>query len=178
MAEIIVNITQLFKRARRGRRALARHANREAGFTLVEVMTVLVIIGLISSVVILNFPAQKTALYKRANALLGHVNFAAQNAVLSGRIAALGVSATGYSLYNFQDGDWVVTQRESWPESVQVNLSKNAQDVKLPDEEIPVVMFEPTGLSDIFSVTLTGQNSQHFELSSSGDGRVFLRPVL
>jgi len=176
LAKIIAAITQAFKRSRRRLRAPVRA--REAGFTLVEVMTVLVIIGLISSVVILNFPAQKTALDKQANTLLTHVNIAAQNAVLSGRVAALGVTEQGYSLYDFQDGEWAEKQYENWPARVQINLSKNGQDVKLPETEIPVILFEPTGLSDIFSVTLTGEDAQQFELSSAGDGRVVLRPVL
>ncbi len=160
------------------RRPLNRSAQGEHGFTLVEVMTVLVIIGLISGVVILNFPQPKTELDEGANNLLTRVNVAAQNAVISGRVAALGVSGTGYSLYDHQAGEWALTFSEDWPAGVRISLEKNGRNVKLPDEDIPVILFEPTGLSDTFSVNLIEGGGQHFELSSAGDGRAVLKPVL
>ena len=57
---------------------MGRHITKEAGFTLVEVLSVLVVIGLMSSVVILSIPQPKSGLERQAERLSVELNALAQ----------------------------------------------------------------------------------------------------
>ena len=144
---------------------------KDAGFTLVELLTVLVIIGLMASAVVMAIPRAKPAINTHTeNALLG-LNRAAQKSLVSGRPQAWGLSKDGYAIYDFVDGEWLKTASADWPDSLRIEFIRQNAEIKLGDEILPLVVFEPTGLSTPFELRLEDGSRQEI-LRSAGDGRV------
>jgi len=146
----------------------------DEGFTLVELMTVLVIIGLVSSAVILSFPARISALDQQAHKLAGDLNVTAQEAVLTGRSTAAGFSDNGYSLYRYQNGDWLDVLNENWPVGVDIFLSKDTGEIDLPQTIVPIIIFEPTGLAPAFNLRMSDGLDAIYTVKSTGDGQIIL----
>ena len=68
------------------------------GFTLVEMLVVLVIMGLLAATVVLTWPAG-SALRDDATALAARATLAAEESILSGTAMGLDVNAQGYAFY-------------------------------------------------------------------------------
>ena len=149
---------------------MARPGN-DAGFTLVELLTVLVIVGLMTSAVVMALPSRKPAITEQTNAAILQLNRAAQNSLVSGRPQAWGLSKTGYALYDFVEGEWLQTASTDWPGSLRIEFFKNDVPVKLGDDIQPLIVFEPTGLSTPFELRID-QAGRREVISSHGDGRI------
>ena len=145
----------------------------EAGFTLIEVLCVLVMIGLLSGVVVMNMPPRKSATLTQAEALAQNLNALSQDALISGDIRAFGLSQTEYALYNYNGEDFVSIATRNWSDKVRVKFSRNGQTVKLPETSLPAIIFEPTRISTVFDLELSDSKGI-YTLSSTGDGRVLL----
>ncbi len=145
--------------------------DKQAGFTLVEILTVLVIIGLMASAVVMTLPREKPAIYAQSEALLTSLNGAAQNSLITGRPHALAMSKSAFAIYDFENGEWVELRQIERPEGLRAELRKNDVLVKLTDELVPVAVFEPTGLTTPFVLTLSDLEREE-TLISSGNGRI------
>lgn len=143
----------------------------QAGFTLVEMMTVLVIIGLMSSAVILTLPQNKPAIDTQSETLLRGVNVMAQSSLISGTPSALGLSENQYAFMEYIDGEWEAPVSIDFTNGVRAVLQKDGADIKLSDDIQPLIMFEANGLSTPFSLTLSDSENTA-TLRSVGDGRV------
>ena len=148
--------------------------HREAGFTLIEVLTVFIIIGLMSAVVVLSRPATKSALDKQAQIILGSLNQLAQNSIITGRVSAAGFSRSGYVLYEFTNNDWEVLASAEWDERYRLIYKRAESRLDLPKEAEPSILFQPTGLSTPFELVISDHDNE-YTLLTSGDGRVALR---
>lgn len=134
-------------------------------------MTVLVIIGLMSSAVILTFPHEKPALEQQSDALLREINIMAQTSLISGTPSALGLSENSFAFMHFKDGQWQSPQETTFPGNIKATFSGEASEIKLSDELQPLVLFEPNGLSTPFTLTLSDGNMKTV-FESTGNGRV------
>ncbi len=134
---------------------------------------VLVIIGLMSSAVVMTFPKNPPASRAVSDALVKQLNHTAQESLMSGAPAAFGLSKTRYSFFGYNGTDWTEASSQKWPESLTLSLSKDGEDIKLTDTAVPLVIFEPTGTSSVFTLTLSDFNGRYV-LASKGDGRVTL----
>jgi len=152
---------------------MARRAAKEAGFTLVEILSVLVVIGLMSSVVILSMPTPKSALDKQAERLTSQLNALAQDGLISGSVNAAGFSEDGYSLYTFENSEWTERVKGEWEDSYRLTLTRASAKLDMPKTAEPIIMFQPTGLSTPFELTLSGRDIT-YALKTEGDGRVEL----
>lgn len=152
---------------------MRRRASHEAGFTLVEILTVLVVIGLMSSVVILSIQPPKSALDKQAAQLTSQLNAMAQDGLISGRVSAAGFTRDGYTLYTFENGDWTERVTGDWNDKYRVRLERASAKIDLPKKTSPSIIFQPTGLSTPFELTLSDRDMQ-YALKTAGDGRVEL----
>ena len=144
---------------------------KTAGFTLVEILTVMVIIGLMSSAVVMTLPRDKPAAVTAATALNNELNMAAQNSLLSGQMAALALSKNGYGIQMASGDEWTTIARRSWPDNVRVDFTRGGQSVDLPEDALPLVLFEPTGLGTVFTLTLS-DTAVDVVLRGPGDGTV------
>lgn len=120
----------------------------------------------------MSMPSDKPPLRSEASRLNKALNQAAQDSVLSGEPRAFGLSNQGYAFMRFQDNEWEAVKTAQWSEDVEPVLSKNGEPKKLTQEVLPYILFDPTGQSTLFDLTLSGANGDRFILSSAGDGRV------
>ncbi len=124
---------------------------KEAGFTLVELMVVLVIFGLMASVVILSFPDGNSELDQDANRFAARTAALRDNAILQSRPMAVQVTASGYSFMQRSKGTWNVLedkpfQSTDWSEGVVAILGNGAvvrisfESTGLPSDQVEIVL--------------------------------------
>lgn len=134
---------------------------------------VLVIIGLMSSAVVMTFPKDPPPSRAVSDALVKRLNQTAQDSLLSGSPAAFGLSKTSFSFYSYNGSEWAEASSQKWPQGLTFTLRKAGEDIKLGDSSVPLIIFEPTGVSSVFTLTLSDFDGRYV-LSSNGDGRVTL----
>lgn len=140
-------------------------------------MTVLLIIGLMSSAVILTLPKDKPDIERFAEALVSDLNGAAQASLLTGRPTALGLSEDTYAILMFEQGEWKTAKEQVWPDRIFTTFSRDNVEFDLPEDLTPLAIFEPIGQATAFTLSLE-KDAYRFRLGSNGDGRVVLEPGL
>lgn len=148
-------------------------ADKTAGFSLIETLMVLVIISLMTGVVVLSMPRDKPAIETHASLMATQFSTAAQNSIISGKPQAFGFFKDAYLFYEFTDGEWAVLSETNWPDEIAIEFSKDDLPLDTPKEPVPLVVFEPLGLSTAFSLQLEG-DEKTIVFSSSGDGKVLM----
>ena len=152
---------------------MGRRITKDSGFTLVEILCVLVVIGLMSSVVILSMPTPKSNLEKQAILLSGQLNALAQDGLISGTVNAAGFSKEGYALYSFENSKWTQRASGEWDDNYRLSFTRASATIEMPKTTDPIIMFQPTGLSTPFELTLSDRDAKYV-LKTDGDGRVNL----
>lgn len=145
----------------------------EIGFTLVEMMAVLVIISLMTGMVILSAPRAEAPLKTQGDLILRQFAQASEDSIVKGQPQAFGLYEDAYLFYEIVDGEWKPLAETPWPEDLTVSFFKNEVEIDIPKEPVPLVVFEPVGLSTEFSLWLEDGDIT-FIFSSDGDGRVRL----
>lgn len=85
---------------------------RERGFTLVELMVVVAIIGLMAGAVVLAIPDPRGGLVDEAERFAARAVAARDLAVIEARPLAVRVTASGYAFDRRQAGQWVPLDRK------------------------------------------------------------------
>ena len=78
----------------------------ELGFTLVELMVVLVILGLMSAVVVLAIPDQRSQVRGEAERFAARALAVRDDAIVQGRTMSLRIGPQGYSVERRAQGQW------------------------------------------------------------------------
>ncbi len=152
----------------------------QRGFTLVEMLVVLVIMGLLAATVVLSWPA-RSALRDDAVALAARATLAAQESVLSGAAIGLDITAAGYAFYRMEEGVWREVDderafgRQVWREGVVPRLSRGgvaSGNRRVETTAVaPAIVFDPTGIVPGFSVALA-ENSARIVVAADAKGVV------
>lgn len=130
---------------------------RAAGFTLVELLVVLTLIGLASSAVLLTLPDDDDTAFRQADALGLSLQRARDEAVLTGRGVQVSVDASGYrfsrqDFQRWQPLDAAPLVARTWSGGVHAVM---------PDRQAQVgFRFDPTGAAERQSVTLVHGKTQ------------------
>ncbi len=124
---------------------------RSSGFTLVELLVVLVIIGLASAVVVLAIPDPEGSLQTEAERFAARAKAARDLAIVQSRPALLRIEADGYSVARRSDGAWQEAERYDWAEGTEVEASGG---------EGTQSRFDSTGLAQPLNVTLRRRDRQ------------------
>ena len=152
---------------------MARQIAKDAGFTLVEILVVLAILAITTSVVILSIPPTVMPIEKQANRLHLEINALAQDGLISGAVTAAGFSKDGYALYAFENSEWTQKASGEWQDNYRLTLTRVTTKLDIPKTTEPIILFQPTGLSTPFELTLSDRETR-YALKTAGDGRVDL----
>jgi len=146
----------------------------ERGFTLVELLTVIFIIGLTGSLVVFNMPSRASAGERALNIFEQDIRQAADRAILTGRVYAIDVIEDGYQLKTWQDGDWVLFRRpQVRPDAIlDIRVRSREEDA---DAMRPELIFDPTGVNDPVELEVRARG-ERFILTISAEGEVAYEP--
>jgi general secretion pathway protein H len=135
---------------------------RERGFTLVELMVVIVIIGLLASVAVLALPDSDGGLRAEAERFAARAKAAQEAALINSRATSLSLDPAGYAIARSESGQWQEVARYSWSPGTQ------------PDTAQGRTVFDATGIAEPLEVTLRrGDNRVQVDIRS--DGTIQLR---
>ena len=137
-----------------------RGSRGDEGFSLIELMVVLVILGLATALVIVSIPSSSRNVFAEAQRLAARTHSARESAVIEARPHALRLARTGYALSRRVGREWHETARFSLPEEVTI---ANTPDL--------AIRFEPTGLAQAARVVLEG-GGRRVSVVVSPDGTV------
>ncbi|QPQ53994.1 GspH/FimT family pseudopilin [Allosphingosinicella flava] len=136
----------------------------DAGFTLVELLIVLVVMGLLASVVVVAMPDPKGSVMAEAQRFAARAKAAQDKAILDGRAVAVRVSADGYSFEQRRDGAW---QPMAPPYSTFEWHDRTAAAMTAPGR----FLFDATGIAEPASLTLT-RDGERARVEIDGGGAV------
>lgn len=99
----------------------------EAGFTLVELMVVLVVMGLIAGAVVLTVPDGRPRLADEAERLAARLVMAREEAVITNKSVDVAFTSRGYAFRKLVGGTWTPLAGASfeaiaWPEGVTAEV--------------------------------------------------------
>ena len=111
------------------------NTSRGKGFTLLEIVVVVFIIGIVLSLVVISFkPNKGRELKTEADRFMTLVSLATQESILLSKDFALQLSREGYSFLTLQDQQWVTVDDDTFRER---NLPKgDYMDVYLEGEKL------------------------------------------
>ncbi|MDI6625050.1 MAG: GspH/FimT family pseudopilin [Brevundimonas sp.] len=144
----------------------ARRARR-AGFTLVELLMTVAIIGLAAGAVVLSVPDPRPSVAEDAERFAARLSRAREEAVLTNRPVAVETTAAGYGFSVFDGAEWAPLPDgpfgpETWSDGLTVS----------PAEPVRVV-FDPTGVAEPATLTLS-RDGRTARVEIDGAGEVTL----
>ncbi len=156
----------------------AHPRKRECGFTLIELMVVLFIIGLVAGAVVLALPGDSAALSEDADRFAARVAAARDEAVVSARPIAVWIAPSGYGFDARQDRAWVplnarTLPNQDWKPGTIARVEEAAVEGEKDEAEQGRARFwfDSTGLPNtpVTVVLARGVNSDRIVISATGE---------
>jgi general secretion pathway protein H len=143
--------------------ATANRPRRDAGFTLVEVMTTLMIVGLVASAVVLMAPGAGSRVREAAERLAARLDAASDASVMLNRGVALTVTADGYGFERQDESGWRRIETEpalafqAWPAGTTARIEKPAPADRAGER---ITEFDPLGGATAMRIVIEGGGSR------------------
>jgi general secretion pathway protein H len=139
---------------------MMRRRRNERGFTLIELMVVLVIVGLASAAVVLAVPEAGGSLAGEADRFAARAKAARDTAILESRAVALQIGRGGYEVARRENGTWRTERHYDWVERTVPDVSGSSE---------ASIRFDSTGFSEPARVTLRrGSEVRAIDISGGG----------
>lgn len=133
---------------------------RAEGFTLVELLIVLTILGLLSAAVVIALPDARGSVREEALRFAARVGQARDRAVIEARPVAVRVTADGYAFERRRGREWQPVETIAW-------------DDEVAPEGDALLLFDPTGLADPAQVVLERDGARAI-IDVAADGKVLV----
>ena len=156
---------------------------RQAGFTLLEVLAVVVIVGIIVSFASLSV-GQKSShvIQEEAERLYGLLSLANEETVMQGRELALEFQEEGYSFLELNiDNQWIPLEQDkllrerSFPPNIKIKLIIEGVASSFEDKKnLPRVFVLSSGELTPFQITLSLDDEESYTLQGAMDGKLTL----
>ncbi len=165
----------------------------ERGLTLVELLVVLVILGLASSLVLLNAPPSRAVVERDALRFAASVKVALDEMVMTGATYRLVIDAAGYGYERYAGGAWAadgidrafrrvdfdkgVTATVEIEDAALANARALGEDPPdaAEDDEPKVIRLDPIGPPATFTMRLLSPEGAYL-VTLGGDGAVTVKP--
>ncbi|MEQ8736723.1 MAG: prepilin-type N-terminal cleavage/methylation domain-containing protein [Rhodospirillaceae bacterium] len=161
------------------------------GFTLVELIMSLFVIGLMTGAVVWTLPSGRTDVDKEAVRLAARLKSTAQESILSGEVLGVSVNNDRYAFHRFRRGQWLrlndgaIFEDRTLSPGVGVRLVPMGQAFMRLANEIssvsetgdfldqPNLVFYPVGMNEPFQIMVSSEDgSVHVRGTASGDIQV------
>lgn len=152
--------------------------NLNKGFTLIEIMVVIVIVAVLISAVALSFPPVGDKLLKEnADRFSALISLAQDEAILQSTELAVEITPTGYSFYQNIDNSWVTFSstpfnKRELPAEISTKLYLDGISINLKDrdENKPQVVILSSGEMTPFIYTLQFKQQSEIKMKVDANG--------
>ena len=153
---------------------------RDDGFSLVEIMVVMAIMGLMAGAVVLAMPTSDDRLARALDGTRSYLVALSRTAVTTGRVVGLRFTDAGYTPLVMKAGEWqedrsLVGRARAWDGATLVGLELDGAAISLEAKRgealRPHVWFLPTGEAASFKLSLEVEGERG-TLTGSGTGDI------
>lgn len=153
-------------------------ADKEAGFTLVEILCVLALLGLTAGLVVLNLPKPAPPFQQEVRGVTTVLNLAGRASIIDGKSRGVDIT-TGDLEVLLYDGEWISDTQHEFANLHGLSLIVEQQSIdltartKLKENSVlpPLIYFDATGNVTPFTLSLNGRD-ESFVLESDARGRI------
>lgn len=162
----------------------APRTDREAGFSLVETMVTVAIVGLMASLVVLSLVSRPAPAEREAERLLARLIEAGESAVVTGETVGFTPEpdGSGYLFLVHRGGTWrdlpdhPALAPHTLPAGVRVFAEGARERGREPGAPVPLFWFDPTGFDEPFTL-LMQDSARDIEISRDGSGTLSLQAI-
>lgn len=162
-------------------------ANPDSGFTLVEILCVLALLGLTAGLVVLNLPKPPSPFKSEVAAATRLLNLAARESIIDGKTRGLEMTSSGLEILKY-DGEWISERRRDFEHVFALNMTVEQQPIDLAerarkkekaDQEKsepklrPLIYFDATGNITPFTILVRGETLS-FTLAPNPRGQIIM----
>ena len=155
----------------------------EAGFTLIEVLCVVALLGLTAGLVVVNLPQPDPKFRTEVQGVTTVLNVAARQSIIDGKTRGFEINATQLDVLKY-DGEWTADHQSIFTDVSGLNLSVENQEIDLRVRERnkrradlpPLVHFDATGNVTPFTLSLSGDD-ESFTIEPDEHGRIVMKAI-